>query len=317
MQNILVLGILTCDISMLRVSRAPEPGSAVPVDRITMQCGGTAANCAMDIARLGLPVTLCGRIGSDAFGDVVDKALSRFPLLENRIVRDPDPRYNTTISILSIHPSGERGIYTSLGSTFRFCRADLPEDALDRADLIFVSGALLLNGFEPRAEADFLRDMQTRGKFTCMDTCYDTEEVWLPKIRPALPYLDLFMPSYHEAVKLTGRTGLDEIADCLFAMGVRNLVVKIGAKGAYLCQENASRVLVPAYRYKPCVDTTGAGDSFCAGFCYGLSKNWSLLQSVTFGNAVGAFCVSKMGAFAGIPAEAQVLSFIREKNGTF
>lgn len=142
MQNILVLGILTCDISMLGVSRAPAPGSAVPVDRVTMQSGGTAANCAMDIAKLGLPVTLCGRIGSDSFGDVVEKALSAYPLLDNRVVRDPDPRCNTTTSILSIHPSGERGIYTSLGSTFRFCRADLPEDALNRADLIFISSFL-------------------------------------------------------------------------------------------------------------------------------------------------------------------------------
>ena len=110
MQNILVLGILTCDISMLGVSRAPAPGSAVPVDRVSMQCGGTAANCAMDIAKLGLPVTLCGRVGSDSFGDVVEKALSAYPLLDNRVVRDPEPQYNTTTSIyLPVLPGGSAG----------------------------------------------------------------------------------------------------------------------------------------------------------------------------------------------------------------
>lgn len=310
MQNILVLGILTCDISMLGVSRAPAPGSAVPVDRVTMQCGGTAANCAMDIAKLGLPVTLCGRIGSDSFGDVVEKALSAYPLLDNRVVRDPDPRYNTTTSILSIHPSGERGIYTSLGSTFRFCRADLPEDVLNRADLIFISGALLLNGFEPRAEADFLRDMQARGKFTCMDTCYDTEEVWLPKILPALPYLDLFMPSYNEAVKLTGRKDLDAIADSLLAMGVRSLVIKVGSKGAYLCPHDGPRALIPAYRYKTCVDTTGAGDSFCAGLLCGLATGRSLEDAVRLGNMVGASCVTQIGGQAGLLSLEETLSLL-------
>lgn len=310
MQNILVLGILTCDISMLGVSRTPEPGSAVPVDRVTMQCGGTAANCAMDIAKLGLPVTLCGRIGSDGFGDVVEKALSCYPHLDNRVVRDPDPRYNTTTSILSIHPSGERGIYTSLGATFRFCREDLPEEALDRADLVFISGALLLNGFEPQAEADFLREMQVRGKFTCMDTCYDTEEVWLPKIRPALPYLDLFMPSYNEAARLTGRKDLDGIADQLLSMGVRNLVIKAGSKGAYLCPGEGPRVLIPAYRYKNCVDTTGAGDSFCAGLLCGLATGRSLADAVRLGNMVGATCVTQIGGQAGLLSLEETLSLL-------
>lgn len=275
-----------------------------------MQCGGNAANCAMDIAKLGLPVTLCGRIGSDGFGDVVVKALSGYPLLDNRVVRDPDPQYNTTTSILSINPSGERGIYSSLGATFRFCREDLPEDALNRADLIFISGALLLNGFEPQAEADFLREMQSKGKFTCMDTCYDTEEIWLPKIRPALPYLDLFMPSYNEAVKLTGRQDLNDIADVLLSTGVRNLVIKVGSNGAYLCPGTGPRVLIPAYRYKTCVDTTGAGDSFCAGLLCGLASGRSLADAVRLGNMVGATCVTKVGGQAGLLSLDETLSLL-------
>ena len=93
-------------------------------------------------------------------------------------------------------------------------------------------------------------------------------------------------------------------------MGVRNLVVKIGAKGAYLCQENASRVLVPAYRYKPCVDTTGAGDSFCAGLLCGLATGRTLPDAVRLGNMVGTTCVTQIGGQAGLLPLEETLSLM-------
>ena len=298
MKNILVLGILTCDISMVGVSQYPSPGSAVPVEAVTMQCGGTAANSAMDIAKLGLPVTLCGRIGDDVFGDVVEVELCKYPKLKYALVRDP--QHNTTTSVLAIHNSGERGIFTSLGSTFRFHRADIPRQFCEEADIVFISGALLLNAFEPEEEAAFLKEMQADGKYTCMDTCYDTEEIWLPKIRPALPYLDLFMPSYLEAVRLTGKTDLDEIVDTLLEMGPKNIIIKLGAHGAYLCEQGLPRMIIPSYNYQECVDTTGAGDSFCAGLLCGLSIGESLRDSVRLGNMTGATCITKIGGQEGL-----------------
>lgn len=143
-----------------------------------------------------------------------------------------------------------------------------------------------------------------------MDTCYDTEEVWLPKILPALPYLDLFMPSYNEAVKLTGQKDLDAIADSLLAMGVRNLVIKVGSKGAYLCPHDGPRALIPAYRYKACVDTTGAGDNFCAGLLCGLATGRSLEDAVRLGNMVGASCVTQIGGQAGLLSLEETLSLL-------
>ena len=317
MKNILGIGILTCDISILGVEKLPRPGSALPVNRITMKCGGTASNCAMDIARLGLPVTLAGRIGSDSFGDVVKKELNQYaPLLIDHTVRDSDPLANTTTSCLCIGSNGERAILTSLGATFHFNKEDiLPED-LEQCDICFVTGALLLNAFEPSQEASVLRRMQEAGKFTCMDTCYDTEEIWLPKIKEAIRYLDLFMPSYNEAVKLSGKTDPDEMADFFFDLGTRNVLIKLGSYGVYLCEQSGERTLIPSFKYRECVDTTGAGDSFCAGFISAFAKGASLKEAAMVGNMVGACCVSEIGGQAGLLSLEQTRELMKvcEKN---
>ena len=124
----------------------------------------------------------------------------------------------------------------------------------------------------------------------------------------------LFAPNEKEALKLTGEDR-PEAALLRLRDYVEQPIVKLGKDGAIFLRDGKI-AHCPAFPFRA-VDTTGAGDSFCAGFCYGLAKEWDLLRSVIFGNAVGAFCVSQMGASAGIPPEGQVLRFIREKNGTF
>ncbi len=73
------------------------------------------------------------------------------------------------------------------------------------------------------------------GKVTVMDTAWDFQDVWMPKLEGALRYTDLFMPSIEEAKKLTGEEDSAVIADKFFGMGVKNVVIKLGAKGAYIC----------------------------------------------------------------------------------
>lgn len=70
-------------------------------------------------------------------------------------------------------------------------------------------------------------------------------------------------------------------------MGARNVVVKVGKQGALVCPAGGERMLLPTYRAIKPVDTTGAGDAFCAGFLTGLAQDWDYKRCGEFANAVG------------------------------
>ena len=191
----------------------PAPGDAVGLTGVEVHVGGCGGNFAIDLARLGIPVMLSARIGKDRYGDMVMEILGEYKdLIDMRsLVRDSEQ--GTTFSAVCIFENGERSILCNMGSTLRFSREDIMEECIRDCDIFFVAGSLLLNEFEKNGEAELLKRLQSEGKFTAMDTCYDVEEVWLPKIKDAIPHLDLFMPSYNEAARLSGLENVDEIAD--------------------------------------------------------------------------------------------------------
>ena len=313
MKKLLCGGISTCDVYVTGARSLPEPNTAQEVDQIFFQVGGGAANAMIDYCKLGGSCTLCLRVGRDHAGRVILDSLAPYSAqMTLSVAYDEGP---TAITI-ALTGDRDRSFLAALGTTLKFRPGDIPEQALAEAELIYLSGACLMHGFDCPVLTDFLRRCRKLGKTTIVDTAPDMRNVWLPTIEEALPYIDYFLPSQAEAEALTGLTDPDAMMNFFAARGSGTVVLKWGAKGVYLRTAEDQRQWIPGFRV-PVTDTTGAGDSFCAGFCYGLAKGWDLPRSVTFGNAVGAFCVSKMGASAGIPLEAQVLRFILENNGTF
>jgi sugar/nucleoside kinase (ribokinase family) len=152
------------------------------------------------------------------------------------------------------------------------------------------------------------------GKITMLDTAWDSAGQWMKKLEPAMPYIDYFMPSVEEAEKLSGETEHKKIADAFFDMGAKHVVIKLGKNGCYLRGAKASEgEYFPTYSNVRPEDTTGAGDSFCAGFLFGLSKKYPLGECCRIGNAVGSHCVMKTGATAGIVPFEQIKKFMEEQ----
>lgn len=313
MKKLLCGGISTCDVYVTGAKSLPEPNTAQEVDRIFFQIGGGAANAMIDYCKLGGACTLCIRVGRDHAGRVILDSLAPYA---NRMALSVAYDDGPTAITIALTGDRDRSFLAALGTTLKFCPEDIPDQALRESDLVYLSGVCLMHGFDCPGLTEFLRRCRALGKTTIVDTAPDMRNVWLPTIEEALPYIDYFIPSQAEAEALTGLTDADAMMDFFAARGSGTVVLKWGARGVYLRTADDRRQWVPGFRV-PVADTTGAGDSFCAGFCYGLAKEWDLLRSVIFGNAVGAFCVSQMGASAGIPPEAQVLRFIRENDGTF
>lgn len=158
--------------------------------------------------------------------------------------------------------------------------------------------------------AAILRQAQKKGLTTSLDTAWDMKNRWMKALKPCLPYLDYFVPSEREVKMLLGYTNPVRAAKAFLTLGAKCVVIKMGEKGSYLMNRQGESLHVPAFKSRV-VDTTGAGDCFCAGFIKGLSLGWPLKQCLQLGNAAGACAVSALGATAGLKSFQQAKSFLR------
>lgn len=310
--TVLCVGSVTADIIVPAVDALPSPGTLKSVGSISEHVGGCASNAAIDLAKLGIPSSLVCRIGRDTFGDFVLDTVRRSGADVSGVLRDE--AIGTTVSVVLVDSDGERRFLYYPGSTSAFTARDVPETLLDGCACVFIAGAMLLTQFDGAPCAALLRRAKEKGKMTVMDTAWDFEDIWMDKIRPSLPWLDYFLPSYDEAARLTGESDPPLMARSLHALGARHVAIKLGGEGAYLLPENGAGVYLPACDAGEVVDTTGAGDSFCAGFLCGLMQGWEPERCGRFANAVGAHCVTKVGASSGIRPMADILAFMEKQD---
>jgi len=311
MKKVLCVGSVTTDVIVSPVDSLPNPGELRAISSVSTHVGGCAANAANDLAKLGVPVALSCKVGSDSFGEFVKNTAKENGVdVSGVVMGDVD----TTVSIVTVSSSGERSFLYNPGSAADFKLSDIPDSLLEECDIVFVAGAMLLTSFDGAPCAELMRRAREMGKYTVMDTAWDFDDIWLPKIREVIPHLDLFMPSIDEAAKLVGLSPKDPdaVADKLFELGAKNVIVKVGKHGALICEANKERYTLPTYLSIKPTDSTGAGDSFCAGFLAGLAQNWDYRRSGQFANAVGTHCIQKVGASTGIVSIEETLKFMNE-----
>ncbi len=118
-------------------------------------------------------------------------------------------------------------------------------------------------------------------------------------MEPIIEKTFVLMPNLNELELLTKTADYRKGAEVLLKKGVEIVAVKLGSKGCYVTDGKENHNVEP-FKVKV-VDTTGAGDAFCAGFLYGLISGKSLYECGKFGNFVASRCIMKMGARPGLP----------------
>jgi ribokinase len=116
---------------------------------------------------------------------------------------------------------------------------------------------------------------------------------------PIIEKTSVLMPNLSELELLTKTADHRKGAEVLLKKGVEIVAVKLGSKGCYVTDSRENHNIEP-FKVKV-VDTTGAGDAFCAGFLYGLISEKSLYECGRLGNFVASRCIVKMGARPGLP----------------
>jgi sugar/nucleoside kinase (ribokinase family) len=304
--RVLVAGDANLDL-VLRGDVRPRFGQAEQyLSGADLVLGSSAGIFASGLARLGVDVGLVARIGDDWFGERTAVLLAETGVGTAELRRVPGP---TGLSVI-LSEDGDRAILTLPGAMAGLEIADV-RDALVRsaAGHLHVASFFLVRAFARELPA-VLAEAKAAGLTTSLDPNWDPAERW-DGVAECLPHLDLLLPNAAEAVELaaavTGRRTSDvvEAAQSLAAAGP-TVVVKDGAAGGIVV--SGSGVVRAAALRVRVFDTTGAGDSFDAGFLAAWLDGRPVEEALSWAVAAGSLSATAAGGTGGQPTRDQLLA---------
>ena len=285
--DVVVVGELNADL-ILRGDVTPAFGQVEQIiDDATLTVGSSSAIFACGAARLGLRVAFIGKAGNDEFGRFMLRELNQRGIDTSGVVIDQ--HLPTGLSVILSRPA-DRAILTHLGSiaALRFDEIDL--SLLSRARHLHLGSYYLLDALRPDVPRLF-DEAKAHGLSISIDTNYDPTEQWASGLRETLQRVDVFLPNETELLAITHEdaieAGLDRLAE------IPTVAVKLGARGA-IARRGSEIVQADSIPVKV-VDTTGAGDSFDAGFIYGYLTGRPLAQSLRLACVCGSLSTRVAG----------------------
>lgn len=291
----------------------PAAGQTV-IARMTRGQGGKGSNQAIACGRSGVPTLFLGATGRDAFADAVEEFYRR-DRIGCRLVRKPGVTSGTAVVMLDRR--GQNQIVIEPGANARFRPADIDGKLLSGVQVVVTQMEC-----DPATTAHALKIARRGGATTVLNPAPMRAD-----FDPALlRHVDVLIPNESEFVALVQAVlrvrRFDEptlhklTPPALHALcrrlGVPTVIVTMGAKGSFISGPDHYAAL-PAYRGLKVVDTTGAGDAFCGGFAAGLVRyRGNILQAAQLGTAVAALSITKPGAAAAMPTQAELRRFLTQ-----
>ena len=292
---------------------ATETGELSAVERFMKRVAGAELNVATGLARLGLNVGWVSRVGDDSFGHFVLDSLKKEGIDAAGVTLDG--RYATGFQLKSKVENGTDPIveYFRKGSAASHLSVDDYHAAyFSSARHLHLSGvaaALSASSYDllDRAAAT----MKAQGKTISFDpnlrpVLWKSEAEMVEKLNRLAFQADWVLPGVKEGMILTGKNTPEGIADFYLNKGVKAVVLKTGADGAWFKTADGEQGAVAAVNVENVVDTVGAGDGFAVGVISALLEGKTLSQAVSRGNKIGSLAIQVQGDSEGLPTRAQL-----------
>jgi len=294
MVEIIGIGALNID-KLYLVERIGAAGEEIGIDSASEQPGGSAANTIAALARLGIKTGFIGRIGDDADGAYLRSEMAKEGVDTRGIAV---ARGRTGSAIVLVDPGGERSMYVHPGVN----------DALSLTpeNLSHVKSAkyLHLSSFVGETIIDVQKEILDRSK---AEISFAPGMLYarrgLDALKGIISNARVVFLNRDEIEMLTG-SGYRKGAGELNEVGAEIVAVTLGGDGCYIRTPDAE-VSIPGFSVRA-VDTTGAGDAFCAGFLYGLLMEEPLGVCGRLGNGVAMKCIGAVGAREGLPRKIEI-----------
>ena len=287
MLDLISIGALNIDL-IARVSRFPVADEEVAVQDLEISHGGSAANVAVGVSRLGYSSGFVGMVGSDQFGEMLIEDLKREGVDVSHLIRTEG---NSGLVFAVINPAGERILYSSTGVSSKFDRSLMPVDYIKGARFLHLTSII---GEKAIDTLEFASSVACDNNIkVILDPGSMLAEKGCKALSGILGNCYLITPSQIEANMLTGLQG-EDAGRRLLEYGPKAVIITGGAEGCLLITKDLTRD-VPALRSKA-VDTTGAGDSFVAGLISAFLENKGLEEATEFATLVASISVTRRGA---------------------
>lgn len=301
--DIIVVGELNVDLIMAGISTLPEIGKEKIAKNINFTLGSASAIFASNISKLGMKVGFIGKLGNDYFGRFILQSLNDRNVDVSHVTREDKLKTGITVSLS--FPK-DHAMVTYMGAMEDLTVKDIDFDYLKKSRHMHMSGYFLQLGMRKGCSKLFKLSKEF-GLTTSLDPGWDITEKWSKDIFEVLPYVDIFLPNEQEALKIT-RCGDVETALDKLGKYSENVVIKRGDKGA-LARKSKKVIKANAFKVKV-IDTTGAGDSFNAGYVYKYLNEANIEDCLTFGSACGAIVTTELGGTTKFPTLEEVQNFL-------
>ena len=287
MPDLISIGAVNIDI-IARVDRFPAIDEEVAVLDLDILHGGSAANVAVGVSRLGYSSGFVGITGTDRFGDMLIEELETEGVDISHLTR---VHGTSGLVFAAVNPNGERMLYSSKGVSSSFDRSIIPVDYIKESKILHLTSIIADEAIDALGFASSI----AHGSNT--KTIFDPGMIFAEKgihaLNGILKNCHIVLPSQVEAFMLTGMKGKDA-GKKLLEYGPDAVIITQGEKGCLFVTRDSIKK-IPAMHTET-VDTTGAGDSFAAGLISALLENKKLEDAVEFANFVASISITRRGA---------------------
>lgn len=300
--KIAIIGSINADIVINVAEFAAQNETVISEQDYILSDGGKGANQAAAAAAAGVEVSFIARVGDDELGTRAIANLERAGV--NCAFVSKTSHAATGLAAILVNQHGDNIISVAAGANARLTAADVSaaESVIAQADAMIVQLEVPLQAVEAA-----IRVARAHGVTVILNPA--------PAPKAALSFLgdvDLLIPNESEARYLAALHGakevsLEDAARTLLAAGARNVVVTLGANGCLLATAEGLRH-ISSYPVEA-VDTTGAGDVFCAFLTAALIRGATLTVAVDEASAAAALSVTRPQARKHLPTAAEVMEF--------
>lgn len=295
---IYVVGSSNTDM-VVKAEKLPSPGETVIGGSFLMNPGGKGANQAVTASRLGGHVTFVACVGNDIFGRQAMQQFQREKINTEFIITDAN--HPSGVALINVDAHGENSIAVAPGANAHLNTAMVEQAfrAIDGPAILLLQLEIPLDTVEYTIESAHKKSAKVILNPAPANQLSDE----------VLKHIFVITPNESEAELLTGIrvTNLESArvaAGKLHEKGVRNVVITLGAKGAYLSNDETKQMIQAPL--VTAIDTTAAGDCFNGALAVALSENQSLDRAVAFACKAASVSVTRMGAQSSLPYRKEV-----------
>lgn len=298
MTDVLCFGNLQCDINCRPLNALPGPGELRMIEDITLCLSGNAGNTVMALAKIGVSVDLAGYSGNDLIGDSFRNTLTEAGIGLDKLLRHPS--IGTGIAVGAVQDNGEKSVVFTNGANDSTNLFEIPDAWLDDVRILYVASVFVLPAFTGEAIADLFVRAKRRGIITVLNTCHDPINTRLEYIAPALKQTDYFILNEDEGRSISGNDEPRDMLNDIETHTLGRVILTLREDGCLVRDNDGHIIRVPAWPVKV-VDTTGAGDTFIAGFIAGLTHDLPVVRCAEMGNRLAAYAITGAGAYQRLP----------------